>query len=245
MLTGTLDWSCTLQCTTRTACKVGKRHVQGMASLLLYFKIDEGTVQGYGLAWPYTIASIGLESDDVTLVVVQYRLYDSLDLTRSNEIINTNKKKFSSPHFRFPLGLEFLDWHYYGYAWSGPRENHWNSPGPDKSCFSSWCAPRQRHVGLFFQKKRKKKMRIIGIFTALAISIASPSNNAATLERDTRAMVILDCKLLATATKVEVVLDVEREAKIAKEIPKRTRFLLQLLDNRALSTSFWLLRSVT
>ena len=58
-------------------------------------------------------------------------------------------------------------------------------------------------------------------------------------------MATLDCKLLATATKVEAVLDVEREAKIAKEIPKRARFLLQLLDNRALSTSFWLLWSVT
>ena len=58
-------------------------------------------------------------------------------------------------------------------------------------------------------------------------------------------MATLDCKLLATATTVEVVLDVEREAEIAKEIPKRTRFLLQLLDNRALSTSFGLLRSVT
>ena len=72
----------------------------------------------------------------------------------------------------------------------------------------------------------------------LAINIASPSKNAATLERGTRAMAALDCKLLATATKVEVVLDVEREAKIAKEIPKRIRFLLQLLDNRVLSTSF-------
>ena len=84
-------------------------------------------------------------------------------------------------------------------------------------------------------------MRIIGVFTALAINIMSPSKNAATLERDTRAV---DCKFLATATKVEAVPDVEREAKIAK-IPKRTRFLLQVLDNRALSTSFWLLRSVT
>ena len=88
-------------------------------------------------------------------------------------------------------------------------------------------------------------MRIVGILTALAISTAPPSKNAAALERDTRAMATLDCKLLATATKVEAVLDVEREAKIAKEIPKRTRFLLQLLDNQALSTSFWLLRSVT
>ena len=88
-------------------------------------------------------------------------------------------------------------------------------------------------------------MRIIGLFTALAINIASPSKNAATLERDTRAMATLDCKLLATATKVEAVMDVEREDKIAKEIPVRTRFMLQLLDNRALSTSFWLLRSVT
>ena len=88
-------------------------------------------------------------------------------------------------------------------------------------------------------------MQIIGILTTLAISFASPSKNAATLERDTRAMATLDCKLSATATKVEAVLDVEREDKIAKEVPKHTRFLLQLLDNRALSTSFWLLRSVT
>ena len=73
---------------------------------------------------------------------------------------------------------------------------------------------------------------------ALAINIASLSKIAATLERDTRAMATLDCKLLATAMKVEAVLYVEREAKIAKEIPKRTRVLLQLLDNRTLSTSF-------
>ena len=88
-------------------------------------------------------------------------------------------------------------------------------------------------------------MRIIpvGIFTALAMSIASPSNNAATLERDSRAMATLDRKLLAT--KGEAVLDVDKEAKIAKEMPKRTRFLLQQLDNQALSTSFGLLRSVT
>ena len=88
-------------------------------------------------------------------------------------------------------------------------------------------------------------MRIIGTLTALAISFASLSKNVATLERDTRSMATLDCKLLATATKVEAVLDVEREANIAKEIPKHLRFLLQLLDNRALSTSFRLLRSVT
>ena len=69
--------------------------------------------------------------------------------------------------------------------------------------------------------------------------------NAATLERDTRAIASLDYKLLTTALKVEAVLDVEREAGIAKELPKHMRFLLQLLDNRALSTSFWLLRSVT
>ena len=58
-------------------------------------------------------------------------------------------------------------------------------------------------------------------------------------------MATLDCTLSATATKVEAVLDVEREAKIAKKIPKRTCFLLQLLDNQALITSSWLLRSVT
>ena len=88
-------------------------------------------------------------------------------------------------------------------------------------------------------------MRNIGILTVLAISFESPLKNAATLERDTRAMATLDCKLLAPATKAEAVLDVEREAKIAKEMPKRTRFLLQLLDNQASSTSFWLPRSVT
>ena len=54
---------------------------------------------------------------------------------------------------------------------------------------------------------------------ALAINIASPSKNAATLERDIRAMATSGYKLLATATKVEAVLDVEREAKIAKQIP--------------------------
>ena len=88
-------------------------------------------------------------------------------------------------------------------------------------------------------------MRIIGILTALAISFASPSKNAATLERDTRALATLDCKLLDTATKVEAVPGVDREAKIAKEMPKRTRFLLQLRDNLASSTSLWLLRNVT
>ena len=58
-------------------------------------------------------------------------------------------------------------------------------------------------------------------------------------------MATLDCKLLATATKVEAVLDVEREAKIAKEMSERMRFPLQVLDNRAWSTDIWLLRSVT
>ena len=69
--------------------------------------------------------------------------------------------------------------------------------------------------------------------------------NANTLERDTRAIATSDRKLLATATKVESVLDVKREAKIAKEMPKRVRILHQLHDNRAFSISFWLLRSVT
>ena len=59
-------------------------------------------------------------------------------------------------------------------------------------------------------------MRIIGILTVLAISFALPSTIAATLERDTKAIVTLDCQFLATATKVEAVLDWEREAKIAK-----------------------------
>ena len=63
--------------------------------------------------------------------------------------------------------------------------------------------------------------------------------------RDTRAITTLDCKLIATITKVEAVLDVEREAKIAKEMQQCMRFLLQLLDNQALSTSFCLPRSVT
>ena len=56
-------------------------------------------------------------------------------------------------------------------------------------------------------------MQVIGILTALAISFGLPSKNANTLERDTRAIATLDCKLLATATKVGSVLDVEREAK--------------------------------
>ena len=41
--------------------------------------------------------------------------------------------------------------------------------------------------------------------------------NAATQERDTRAMATSDCKLFATATKVGAILDVEREAKIARD----------------------------
>ena len=93
-------------------------------------------------------------------------------------------------------------------------------------------------AGLFGIQKVGDTMRILGILAALAISFASPSKNAATLERDTRVIATLDCKLLATATKVEAVLDVERDAKIAKEVPKRMRFLLQLLDNQARSTSF-------
>ena len=70
------------------------------------------------------------------------------------------------------------------------------------------------------------------------------SKNAATLERDIRAIASLERKLLMRATEVEAVLVVEREANIANEMPQRVHFLLQLLDNRALSTSFWLLRSV-
>ena len=87
-------------------------------------------------------------------------------------------------------------------------------------------------AGLFVKQKVGNAMRIIGILTALAISFALPSKNAASLERGTRAITTSDCKLLAAATEVEAVLDVEREAKIAKETPKCMRFLLQLLDNR-------------
>ena len=53
--------------------------------------------------------------------------------------------------------------------------------------------------------------------------------NATTRERDTRAIASIDCKLLTTATKVEAVLDVEREAKVAKEMPKRIRFCFSYL----------------
>ena len=97
---------------------------------------------------------------------------------------------------------------------------------------------------LFVKQKVGNMFRIIGIVTTLAISFASSSKNAATLGRHTRAIGTLDCKLLATANKLELALDVEREANIAKEMPKCMLFLLQLLDSPALSTSFWLLRSV-
>ena len=74
---------------------------------------------------------------------------------------------------------------------------------------------------LFVKQKVGNTMHIIGILMVLAISFASPSKNAATLERDTRAIAALDYKLVATATNVEAALNVEREAEIAKEMPKR------------------------
>ena len=87
-------------------------------------------------------------------------------------------------------------------------------------------------------------MRIISIPTALD-QLRFAVKNPATLERDTRAIASKDCKLLTVARKVEAIQDVEKEAKIAKEVPKRMRFPLQLLDNQVSSTNFWLLRSVT
>ena len=81
-------------------------------------------------------------------------------------------------------------------------------------------------------------MRIIGIFTALAINIASPSKDAATLERDTRAMATLGCKLLATAAKVEAVLDAEREAKIANRSQNAHVFCFSYLTTEHIAPVF-------
>ena len=87
-------------------------------------------------------------------------------------------------------------------------------------------------------------MRIISILSALDHLPVAEKNKkqknkkTVTLERDTRAIASLDCKSLTTATKVEAALDVERETKTVKEMPKRMRVLLQPLDNPALSTRF-------
>ena len=78
-------------------------------------------------------------------------------------------------------------------------------------------------TGLFVKHKVSDTMRIISILTALdqlRVTVKIKIN-AATLERDTRAIASVDSKLLTTAAKVEAVLDVKkREAKIAKEMPK-------------------------
>ena len=84
-------------------------------------------------------------------------------------------------------------------------------------------------AGLFVKQKVGDAMRIIGILTALAISFVSPSKNAATLERDARAIATLDCKLLATAIKVEAVLDIEREAKLQKRCQKVCVFCIRYI----------------
>ena len=86
--------------------------------------------------------------------------------------------------------------------------------------------------------KKKKKMRIIGIFTVLAIDIASPSKDAATLERDTTAMATLGCKLLATAAKVEAVLDAEIEAKIANRSQNAHVFCFSCLTTEHIAPVF-------
>ena len=45
--------------------------------------------------------------------------------------------------------------------------------------------------------------------------------NAATMKRDTRAIASLGCKLSAKDKKVKAVLDIEREAKTANDMPKQ------------------------
>ena len=62
-------------------------------------------------------------------------------------------------------------------------------------------------AGFFVKQKASSTRRIIGILTELTI-----------LERDTRTIATSDCKLLEIATKAEVVLDVEREAKMVKDL---------------------------
>ena len=52
--------------------------------------------------------------------------------------------------------------------------------------------------------------------------------NAATMKIDTRAIPSLDCKLSAKDKKVKAVLDIEREAKTANDMPKREYTCLRM-----------------
>ena len=71
-------------------------------------------------------------------------------------------------------------------------------------------------AGLFVKQNIGDMMQIISILTVLDQLYFA----VASLERDTGAIASLDFKLLTTATKVEAVLNSEREAKLAKEVTK-------------------------
>ena len=181
---------------------------------------------------------MGLESDDVTLVLklglstrqdgrtVQIVRLPGPDMINRNKII---KISFRARTFVFLWVLN---------SWTDISAAT-PDPGPERSTethldrISLVSHPGVHHCrdmpGSFFNKKYANHRHSHGACYQLRVAV----KNAATLERDPRGMATLDCKLLATATKVEAVLDVEREAKIAKEMPKRTHFLLQLLDNQA------------
>ena len=93
-------------------------------------------------------------------------------------------------------------------------------------------------------KKVGDMMRIIGILTALAISFASPSKIAATLERDTTSS-HLRLPVVSHSSEGRSGTGFGKISQNCKEMLKRTRFLLQVLDKRTLGTSFGLLRSAT
>ena len=151
------------------------------------------------------------------------KLYDSLDLTLP---VSNKNKNLRILVFESALSFSSLDRHLVRLRLIRAPERYITETHLDRISliFHAGMHHGRDMVGLFVRQNVGDMMQIISILTALAISFASLSKNAATLERDARAIATLNCKLLEIVTKVEAVLDVEGEAKFAKRDAKTYAF---------------------